>query len=59
MKEECPHIKGVRAGDEGMDFCRLTERVSGRIQNCVLMSGEECKTWEEIKKEWEDEQRSS
>ena len=48
--DKCPHIKTLIKGEEGVWYCRLTERSSGRIQNCVLMSGEECKTWEEIKK---------
>ncbi|KKN62172.1 hypothetical protein LCGC14_0514510 [marine sediment metagenome] len=54
MTDRCPHI--IRRGhlDDHSDFCELTQRISGRIQNCVLMSGEECKTWDEIKKEWED-----
>ena len=54
--EQCPHIKRVRAGDESMDFCRETERPSGRIKPCLLESGDTCEYWEEIKKEMEESQ---
>lgn len=54
-EDECPHIMRVRAGDEDMDFCELTERVSGRIHPCELVSGNKCETWEEIKRENNDE----
>jgi len=38
MFERCPHIKPL--GD--VDFCKLTERPSGRIRVCVRMSGKKC-----------------
>ena len=53
--DECPHIRRLGADGEGMDFCELTEKVSGRIHPCELVSGGECETWEEIKREWENE----
>jgi len=53
--QECPHIKRKRAGDESLDYCELTEKVSGRIHPCELVSGDKCEEWEDIKKEWEDE----
>ena len=50
-EDKCPHIR--RVGE--FDFCELTERPSGRIHPCVLMSGETCEIWEEIKREWAEE----
>ena len=56
MKGQCPHIRSRRYGeDESIDYCELTERPSGRIQVCLLVGGNECETWEEIKKEWANE----
>ena len=48
MADRCPHKIRKQAGDESLDFCELTERLSGRIQHCLLESGEECETWNEI-----------
>ena len=49
--DRCPYIRGIRAGDEYMDYCELTERPSGRIQMCELLTSNKCETWEEIKSE--------
>jgi len=54
--QECPHIRRKSAGDESWDFCEITERPSGRIKPCLLMSGDKCDEWEEIQREWENEQ---
>ena len=53
---KCPHIISKRYGDDGIDYCSLTERISGRIKPCLLLIGE-CEEWNDIKKEWEDESR--
>ena len=53
---ECPHIVRKQYGDESMDYCELTGRPSGRIQVCLLVGGESCKTWNELQKEWEAEE---
>jgi len=50
--ERCPHMITKRAGDESYDYCELTERPSGRIQGCILMSGDKCEVWGEIQEEW-------
>ena len=47
--DRCPYIKSV--GD--VDFCKESERPSGRIKQCLLMSGATCKEWEEIQREWD------
>lgn len=52
---KCPFIKSVGYGDESTDLCRESEKPSGRIHPCWLVSGETCDIWEEIKKEWEQE----
>ncbi len=52
---KCPYIITKYYGDESADFCEETERPSGRIKPCLLVSGEECETWNEIKDEWEEE----
>jgi len=49
----CPHIRTRGGPDAAMDFCAETEKPSGRIHPCLLVSGEECEIWEEIKKEEE------
>ena len=49
--QECPHIKRKRAGDESWDFCELTERPSGRIKPCLLVSNGKCETWEKEREE--------
>jgi len=49
--EKCPHMRSK----QDYDFCELTERLSGRIKPCLLMSGEHCEEWEEIQKEWANE----
>ena len=53
--DRCPYI--ISYGTEGVvfDYCELTHRVSGRLKYCLLMSGDTCPDYEEIKKEWEDE----
>jgi len=53
--EICPHLMVKNYGDEGMGFCKLTERPSGRIQQCVLEGYDICETWEEIKAEQKSE----
>ena len=52
-ENRCPHI--ICKMDGMVDLCELTEKPSGRIQPCVLMSGETCEIWEEIKREWAEE----
>ena len=52
--DRCPHIKRTHCGDESWDYCLLSEKPSGRIRQCELITGE-CKIWEEIKKEEKDE----
>ena len=52
--DRCPNMITIRAGDESHDYCDLTARPSGRIKPCLLMSGEKCEEWENIKKEEED-----
>ena len=46
--DRCPYVKGVQAGDEGMDFCELTNHM------CDLELGETCDEWGEIKGEDND-----
>jgi len=55
MMDKCPHIRHKSAGDESLDYCELTEKVSGRIHPCELVSGDKCEIWEEIQKEWAEE----
>ena len=49
---QCPHIRRKSGGDETYDFCDLTEKMSGRIHPCLLVSGDTCDTWQEIQEEW-------
>ena len=49
--EKCPETITKGNSDESFDFCQLTERPSGRIQGCVLMSGGKCEEWERIQEE--------
>ena len=55
--DKCPHILTRGKLGEGTDYCRESERPSGRIKTCHLFCGDECEIWEEIKKE-EDNGRS-
>lgn len=50
--DRCPYIKGV---PEGQDLCSESERPSGRIKVCHLENGDECEEWNEIQKEWSEE----
>ncbi len=50
--DRCPEM----ISKQDWDYCKLTEKVSGRIHPCLLMSGDECETWEEIRKEWKEEE---
>jgi len=50
---KCPHIITKRAGDESMDWCELVDK------QCLLVGGYECEEWEEIKKEWELEEKTN
>jgi len=45
---KCPNLKNDH-------WCELTEKPSGRIQRCVLVSDAICEEWLEIQKEWEEE----
>lgn len=45
---KCPNLKNDH-------WCELTERPSGRIQMCALVSDAICEEWLEIQKEWEEE----
>ena len=47
-EQRCPHMR--TKGD--VDFCELTEKVSGRIHPCILMTYDTCLEFEDIKKEW-------
>ena len=40
--ERCPYMISKRYGDEGVDYCSLSEKPSGRISACILMSEEVC-----------------
>ena len=54
--DRCPHIKGsgiISRKWEITDYCELSEKPSGRIHPCVLISGEVCEEWELIKREEE------
>ena len=52
MKDRCPEAITKQAYyDETLDYCRLTERPSGRIQVCVLESGEECEEYNDYLEE--------
>ena len=54
MEEKCPNIVKLAAGeDESMDGCEVNEN-----RMCVLEVGEQCETWEEIKREWEEEEKA-
>ena len=53
--DRCPHIISKHAGDESLDYCELTERSSGRISVCLLVSQDECEIWNEIQREWNEE----
>ena len=61
LGDDCPHIRtylGIASTGEvygEYDYCKLTERPSGRMKPCVLKSGETCEIWEEIKREWVEE----
>ena len=48
-KNECPHIKRKYCGDESVDLCEINDKF------CLLESGLECETWNEVQKEWEQE----
>lgn len=50
-QEPCPHAKSIAAGDEAMDYCEVNE---DRL--CVLEEGKRCKTYDDILKEWEEEE---
>lgn len=50
--DRCPEM----ISKQDVDYCRLTEKISGRIHICELMSDNKCGTWEEIKKEWKEEE---
>jgi len=54
--DRCPHII---TKCEGWDYCELSEKPSGRIHPCMLQSGEECRIWEEIKREAENENQNN
>ncbi|KKM68508.1 hypothetical protein LCGC14_1460120 [marine sediment metagenome] len=44
--DRCPNMVTIRGGDESMDFCKESD-----MRLCLLVSGMECKVWEEIKDE--------
>ena len=53
-ENKCPLMKSI--GD--VDFCKETERPSGRIKMCLLITGEKCETLDDIRLiEKEDELR--
>jgi len=53
--DRCPHINSVGYDDESIDLCVLSEKPSGRIKPCLLVSGDGYEIWEEIQKEWAEE----
>jgi len=55
MMDRCPHINSVGYDDESIDLCVLSEKPSGRIKPCLLVSGDGYEIWEEIQKEWAEE----
>jgi len=57
MIENCPHVRIIRSGDESMDYCKESDRFSG-MRVCLLVGGDKCDEWEEIKQEWENENGS-
>lgn len=49
----CPNIITRRAGDESYDMCSEADK------ECLIQHGHyECETWNEIQKEWLEEDRS-
>ena len=50
-KERCPLINSVGYDDESIDLCMLSEKPSGRISPCLLISGATCDIWDDIKQE--------
>ena len=54
-ENRCPYIRRVGVGEYSRDYCELTEKPSGRIHPCILVSSETCEIWEEIKREWAEE----
>jgi len=55
MMDKCPHIVTRGAGDVSMDYCEITEKPSGRIRACLLVSDSYCEEWEQIQREWQEE----
>ena len=49
--KKCPFVRSVGNSEESMDMCKLTERPSGRIKVCLLVSGDTCEEWTEIQGE--------
>jgi hypothetical protein len=43
----CPHIRHRI----DRDYCELTERVSGRVKVCLLVSDIACSVWRDIQRE--------
>jgi len=48
-KSECPYIKRKYSGDESVDLCEINDKF------CLLESGLECDTWNEVQREWAKE----
>ena len=55
--DKCPHINSRGFEDEVIDLCMLSEKLSGRIHPCLLVGGDTCEIWEEIKREWAQEEQ--
>ena len=56
MDIKCPHlVSKVTRYSRDYDCCDLTERPSGRIKLCLLMSNKTCDEWDKIQDEWEAE----
>jgi len=52
----CPHMNSIGYfDDKSTDLCMLSEKPSGRIHPCLLVSGDVCEIWEEIKSDSEDD----
>ncbi len=47
----CPNIVSKGLEGESLDYCRESERPSGRIKTCLLVGGGECEVWNDIQKE--------
>ena len=54
-KEKCPHAETITVGDESEDRCEI-DAGKNVGSKCVREHGQECETYNEILKEWEEEE---